>query len=103
MRNADAEQGVVRARRIGAYAPQLGDILHVNRNNGTTTLDRILAGRYLSESGIVTDIVPGKAFIVMGNQEPCGNVGTEELTLTDSGLLIQRRHNPFIAVIEVLK
>jgi hypothetical protein len=103
VRNSDAEQGVVRARRIEAYAPRLGDILHVNRNNGKVTFDRILAGGYFSESGIVIDIAPDKAFIVMGNQEPCGNVGTEELALADSGLLIQRNRNSLIAVIEVLK
>ncbi|MDH2351558.1 DUF2272 domain-containing protein [Bradyrhizobium sp. SSUT18] len=103
VQNADAEQGAFQARRIEAYAPQLGDILHVNRNNGKVTFDRILAGSYFSESGIVIDIVPRKALIVMGNQEPCGNVGTEELALADSGLLIQRGRNPLIAVIEVLK
>jgi hypothetical protein len=103
VRNADIEQGVVWARRIEAYAPQPGDIVHVNRNDGKVTFDRILAGSYFSESGIVIDIAPGKALIVMGNQEPCGNVGTKELALADSGLLIQRARNPFIAVIEVLK
>jgi hypothetical protein len=103
LRNADTEQGVVRARRIEAYAPQPGDILHMNRNNGKVTFDRILAGGYFSESGVVIDIVSGKALIVMGNQEPCGNVGTEELALADSGILIQRNRNPLIAVIEVLK
>jgi hypothetical protein len=103
VRNAETEQGVFRARRIEAYAPQPGDIVHVNRNNGKVKFDHILVGGYFSESGIVVDIAPGKALIVMGNQEPCGNVGTEELALTDSGLLIQRGRNPFIAVIEVLK
>jgi len=48
--------------------------------------DRIRAGGYNSESGIVVDILPNKAVIVMGNQEPRGNVGTEALTLADSGL-----------------
>jgi hypothetical protein len=103
VRNAEIQQGVVRARRIEAYAPQPGDIVHVNRNDGKVTFDRILARSYFSESGIVVDIAPGKALIVMGNQEPCGNVGTEELALADSGLLIQRERNPIIAVIEVLK
>jgi hypothetical protein len=103
VRNAEMQQGVVRARCIEAYAPQSGDIVHVNRNNGKMRFDHILAGGYFSESGVVVDIVPGKARIVMGNQEPCGNVGTEDLALADSGLLIQRDRNPLIAVIEVLK
>ncbi|MDH2348709.1 DUF2272 domain-containing protein [Bradyrhizobium sp. SSUT77] len=103
VRNADTAQGLVRARRIEIYAPQLGDILHVNRSDGKVTFDRILAGSYISESGVVIDIAPGKAFIVMGNQEPCGNVGTEELDLAASGILVQRGRNPLVAVIEVLK
>ncbi|MDB5578948.1 MAG: hypothetical protein JWR80_4124 [Bradyrhizobium sp.] len=103
LRNAETEQGVIRARRIESYAPQPGDIIHVNRNDGDVKFDHIKLGGYLSESGIAVDVVPGKALIVMGNQEPCGNVGTEELALVDSGLLIQRDRNPIIAVIEVLK
>jgi hypothetical protein len=94
---------MVRARRIEAYAPQSGDIVHVNRNNGKVRFDHIFAGGYFSESGVVVDIVPGKARIVMGNQEPFGNVGTEDLALANSGLLTQRDRNPLIAVIEVLK
>jgi hypothetical protein len=103
LQNAEHAEGMVRARRIEDYAPQPGDIVHVNRDNGKVNFDRIRAGVYHSESGIVIDVAPGKALIVMGNQEPCGNVGTEELALADSGLLIQRGWNPFIAVIEVLK
>jgi hypothetical protein len=103
LRNAEIEQGVFRARRIETYAPEPGDIVHVNRDNGKVNFDRIRVGGYFSESGIIVDIVPGKGLVVMGNQEPCGNVGIEELALTDSGLLIQRGRNPFIAVIEVLK
>jgi hypothetical protein len=103
LQNAEHEEGLFRARRIEAYAPQPGDIVHVNRDDGKVNFDRIRAGNYYSESGIVVDIAPGKALIVMGNQGSCGNVGTEELVLTDAGLLGQRVRNPFIAVIEVLK
>jgi hypothetical protein len=67
VRNAEIQQGMVRARRIEAYAPQSGDIVHVNRTNGKVRFDRIFAGGYLSESGVVVDIVPGKARIVTGN------------------------------------
>ena len=95
LQNAEHERGMVRARRIEVYAPQPGDIVHVNRDDGKVNFDRIRAGGYPSESGIVIDIAPGKALIVMGNQEPCGNIGTEELVLTDAGLLAQRARNPF--------
>ena len=95
LQNAEHERGMVRARRIEVYAPQPGDIVHVNRDDGKVNFDRIRAGGYTSESGIVIDIAPGKALIVMGNQEPCGNIGTEELVLTEAGLLAQRARNPF--------
>jgi hypothetical protein len=103
LQNAEHGEGIVRARRIEIYPPQPGDIVHVNRDDGKVNFDRIGAGEYHSESGIVIEIAAGKALIVMGNQEPCGNVGAEELLLTDAGLLAQRARNPFIAVIEVLK
>ena len=100
---AENREGLFQARRVESYAPQPGDVIHLNRDGGKVDYDRIRAGGYNSESGIVVDILPNKAVIVMGNQEPRGNVGTEALTLADSGLLIQRIHNPSICVIEVLK
>jgi len=100
---AENREGLFQARRVESYAPQPGDVIHLNRDGGKVDYDRIRAGGYNSESGIVVDIQPNKAVIVMGNQEPRGNVGIEALTLADSGLLIQRIHNPFICVIEVLK
>ena len=79
-------EGLFQARRVESYAPQPGDVIHLNRDGGKVDYDRIRAGGYNSESGIVVDILPNKAVIVMGNQEPRGNVGTEALTLADSGL-----------------
>jgi hypothetical protein len=91
------------ARRIESYAPKPGDLVHVNRDDGTVDYDRISGGPYAAESGIVVESGQGEARIVMGNQEPMGSVGTEKLALDDSGLLIQRGSNPFICVIEVRK
>jgi hypothetical protein len=97
--------GLFRARRVESYAPQLGDVIHVNRDDGKVDYDRVRNGPhpYAAESGIVVETRQGEALIVMGNQEPAGNVGTEKLALDDSGLLVQRTKNPFICVIEVLK
>jgi hypothetical protein len=39
----------------------------------------------------------------MGNQQASGSIGTEQLALDASGLLIQRAKNPLICVIEVGK
>lgn len=105
LRNAEHEEGLFRARRVESYAPKPGDVIHVNRDGGKVDYDRVRNGPhpYDGESGIVVDIGPGEALIVMGNQEPAGNVGTEKLALAASGLLVQRTDNPFICVIEVLK
>jgi hypothetical protein len=105
LRNAEHEEGPFRARRIESYAPKLGDVIHVNRDDGKVDYDRVRNGPYpyAAESGIVVETRQGEALIVMGNQEPAGNVGTEKLALDDSGLLVQRTKNPFICVIEVLK
>ncbi|SRR6266849_2590031 len=102
-RNVEAGTGLFWARRIEDYAPQPGDLVHFNRDGGTVDYDGICAGSYKGESGIVVARDGGEALIVVGNQEPPGNVGTERLALDESGLLIQRDSNPFICVIEVRK
>lgn len=105
LRNAEHEQGPFRARQLESYAPKPGDVIHVNRDDGKVNYDQVRNGAcsYKAESGIVVDIQPGEALIVMGNQEPAGTVGTEKLALAVSGLLVRRTSNPFICVIEVLK
>jgi hypothetical protein len=102
-RNTDYGEGLFWARRIECYAPQPGDIVHVNRDNGEVDYGRISGGPYVAESGIVVGLGQGEALIVMGNQTPLGNIGAEKLDLYPPGLLIQRARNPFICVIEVRK
>jgi hypothetical protein len=103
LKNAENGEGLFWARRIEHYAPKPGDIVHVNRADGKVTYDQIGNGHYRAESGFVIEVGVKEALIVMGNQEPRGNVGTEKLALTTSGLLVQRTKDPFICVIEVLK
>ena len=100
---AEDASGPFRARRVELYAPQPGDIVHVNRNGGKVTYDQIADGGYPAESGIVIDVSTSEVVIVMGNQLPPGNVGTESLALTRQGLLMPRHRDAFICVIEVLK
>jgi hypothetical protein len=98
--------GILRARTIDSYAPQVGDIVHVNRDGGTVDYKRAAGpSRYLSESGIVVDVREGdrEVVVVMGNQEPRGTVGTETLASAESGLLLQRALNPIICVLEAVK
>ena len=103
VRNVEAGAGVFWARRIEDYAPQPGDLVHFNRDGGTVDYDGICAGSYKGESGIMVARDGGETLVVVGNQEPLGNVGTERLGLNKSGLLTQRDNNPFICVIEVRK
>jgi hypothetical protein len=102
LQNARSESGLFWARRIENYAPQLGDLIHFNRDSGNADFEQI--GRsYLAESGIVVGLDYGQALVVVGNQEPFGNIGSEEFVLDETGLLKQRAVNPFICVIEVGK
>jgi hypothetical protein len=105
LQNAKQGQGLFRARVIESYAPQLGDVIHVNRDDGKVDYDRLRNGPYpyAAESGIVVGTREGEALIVMGNQPPGGTVGSEKLALDRSGLLVQRTTDPIICVIEVLK
>jgi hypothetical protein len=87
---------------MGRYAPQLGDVVHFNRDGGNPDFEQM--GRsYLAESGIVVGLDCGEALVVVGNQQPFGNIGSEKLVLDKAGLLKQRAVNPFICVIEVGK
>jgi hypothetical protein len=105
LHNAEHSEGYFWARTIDSYELQPGDVVHVNRDDRRIDYNRLRNGPYPypAESGIVVDILQGEALIVMGNQEPRGNVGTEKLALTLSGLPIQRSTNPIICLIEVLK
>jgi hypothetical protein len=103
--DAERESGLFRARRLEDYPPQVGDIIHVNRDGGAMTYE-LLHGEtpyYPAESGIVVQAREGSACIVMGNCEPAGNVGMPELVLNSDGKLVQRAKDPIICVIEVLK
>jgi hypothetical protein len=103
LRNVENGEGLFRARTIESYAPKPGDVIHVNRTDGKVSYDQIGDGHYRAESGIVVEVGDEKVLMVMGNQEPLGNVGIEKASLDGSGLLVQRAKDPFICVIEVLK
>ncbi len=79
-----------RARRIEVYAhsPVISSI--VSRDDGKVNFDRIRAGRYNSAKRYRHRISRrAKRSVVMCNQEPRGNVGTEALRVTDVGLSTQ--------------
>jgi hypothetical protein len=103
LRNGEIGAGHFWARRIESYAPQLGDLVHFNRDGRTADFRQIGLGVYPAESGIVVAQDRSEASIIVGNQEPLGNIGHATLALDEKGLLIQRSNDPFICVIEVGK
>lgn len=107
--NAQANRGVFRGHRITEYAPQLGDLIHHNRQGGTLSFDFAAAHTgYPSHSAIVVDFetVSGvrRAITIGGNEGLSGGTGTvgrKSFPLTANGLLDQSHIGPkLISVIE---
>jgi lysozyme family protein len=104
--NADAGIGVFRARPIGSYAPQVGDLIHRNRSGGTITYaDARTNSEYPSHSAIVVetgeDQVGRYAMTVGGNEHD--SIRTTRVALNGAGMVVQKRSNPFICVVQDLK
>jgi hypothetical protein len=107
--NADADRGVFRGHRITEHAPQLGDLVHHNRDGGTLSFEfaRDNTG-YPSHCAIVVDFdvrngVRG-AVTIGGNEGlvgGSGTVGKKFFALDANGFLDQSRISPrLICVIE---
>ncbi|MGE3541788.1 MAG: DUF2272 domain-containing protein [Candidatus Tectimicrobiota bacterium] len=104
--NADNNVGVWRARPIDAYRPQVGDIIHRNRHNGSLTYKQARTrSNYPSHSAIVVEIGSANgvkfARTIGGNERD--SVRVTKVVLTADGFIAQRDMNPFICVIENLK
>lgn len=100
---ADTGSGLLQARPIETYAPVPGDLLHLNRDGGRLTLERVAQlPRYLSEGGIVTaiDRTRGTLAYVIANVPPTGSVGRQTLDVDRDGLIRQRAVDPVICILE---
>ena len=104
LEQADKPDALFRGRSMDTYSPVVGDLIHLNRHGGKVDYNTARSGPdpYRAESEIVVDVRDGQVLVVMGNQDPAGNVGTETFQ-TDFGLLVQRSKNPIICIIEVVK
>ncbi|WGM40697.1 DUF2272 domain-containing protein [Caulobacter sp. NIBR1757] len=105
---ADALQnrGLFRGRRIGDYAPQIGDLIVANRAKGKITYDQAATNNnFPSHSAIVVDFTVrnGVRFAVTIGGNEGDTVGRTEVALTAAGLVKQRTINPYVCVIETLK
>jgi hypothetical protein len=106
IRNAINNTGVFRAYDLNAYAPDVGDIIHNNRDgykfdyNYAKTHDS-----YESHSAIVIergiDSQGGYVLTVGGNESD--SIRKKLIRLTASGLIKQRESNPYISIIQTLK
>jgi len=105
IQNAKAGTGVFRGFPITDYAPQVGDIIHNNRDGGT--IDFATAAKqkqYTSHSAIVVetgvDADGAYARTIGGNESD--SVRRKRVALNNKGLIIQRKLSPYISVIQNL-
>lgn len=106
IQNAAASTGVFRAYPITAYAPQVGDIIHNNRDGNSFDYAHAKSHQqYDSHSAIVVetgiDSIGPYAMTVGGNESD--SVRRKRVTLTSAGFVKQRPLSPFICVIQNLK
>jgi hypothetical protein len=98
--------GLFHAHRLDDYAPQVGDIIHNNRNSQNLTYDFAAAHKaYESHSAVVVEIgsdANGAYAITVGGNEG-DTVGRKRVALHSDGTVKQRAPNPYICVIQNLK
>jgi hypothetical protein len=104
--NADAQTGVFRARPIGSYAPQVGDLIHRNRSGGTVTYAEARTNsQYPSHSAIVVEVgedqVGHYAMTIGGNEHD--SIRMTRVALNGAGMVVQKPSDPFICVVQDLK
>jgi hypothetical protein len=106
IKNAANNAGVFRGFDIADYAPQVGDIIHNNRNGSTHDFAFAKTHKsYPSHSAIVveigTDSQGGFAMTIGGNESD--SIRQKLVRLTASGKVKQRVLSPYICVIQDLK
>lgn len=106
IQNGLKQTGVFRAFAVDSYGPNLGDIIHNNRNGASLDFDYARTHKsYQSHSAIVIDVgvdgQGGYAMTIGGNESD--SVRRKIVRLDNKGRIKQRTSNPFIAVIQTLK
>jgi hypothetical protein len=104
--NADAQTGVFRARPVGSYAPQVGDLIHRNRSGGAVTYaEARTSSQYPSHSAIVVEVgedqVGHYAMTIGGNEHD--SIRMTRVALNGAGMVVQKPSDPFICVVQDLK
>ncbi|MBC7827375.1 MAG: DUF2272 domain-containing protein [Chitinophagaceae bacterium] len=106
IQNALNNTGVFKGLKIGAHAPNVGDIIQFNRGGNKFNFEFARTNRnYKSHSVIVIEVgqdAQGRfAFCIGGNESD--SVRRTTVRLDTNGLIKQRIENPFICVIKNLK
>jgi len=106
IKNGQSDSGVFRGRETASHAPNIGDIIQMNRGGNTFDFDFARTHRsYISHSAIVVEVGVDSgglfALTIGGNESD--SIRSSLVRLTSSGLIKQRDRNPFICVIEDLK
>lgn len=104
--NAVAGTGVFRGRRLEEYAPKVGDIIQNNRHGNTFDFDFAKShSQYESHSAIVVkrdSDKKGEFLMTIGGNES-NTIGLKRIALTKEGLVVQRKKDRFICIVEDLK
>jgi hypothetical protein len=106
IQNALQGTGVFRAFEITKQQPQVGDIIQNNRGNHKFTYDFARThSAYESHSAIVVEVGSDHnghfANTIGGNESD--SIRRKRVALNANGLIIQRKINPYICVIQDLK
>jgi hypothetical protein len=106
IQNALKGVGVFRGLQIDQYAPKVGDIVQNNRSGNKFTYDFARThSAYESHSAIVVEVGvdhDGHYLMTIGGNES-DSVRRKRIRQNNKGLIIQRKLNPYICVIQDLK
>jgi hypothetical protein len=106
IKNAANNTGVFRAFDIADYAPQVGDIIHNNRDGNTHDFAFAKTHKsYPSHSAIVVEVgadSQGRYAMTIGGNES-DSIRQKLVRLTANGKVKQRTLSPYICVIQDLK
>jgi len=106
IQNQKMNTGVFRGVRITEKAPELGDVIHNNRGGQTITYNFAANhSAYLSHSAIVVGFAQeaGSRFALTVGGNEANSIRTKRVLLDASGLIVQRKKDPFICLIKNLK
>jgi hypothetical protein len=106
IRNADSATGVFQAVPVDEYAPEIGDIIQMNRGGNDYGYEYARNHNdYISHTAIVVEFgknIFGHFAITIGGNEN-DSIRRDKVKLNSQGFIKQRNRNPYISIIKTLK